>query len=70
METRKSYEVPCDFLTVPKYSCYSCHTYLVCKPEGGKVKSCSKVSAPHCDNGGCSATPSPECALNSSAMFY
>ncbi|KOB73402.1 Uncharacterized protein OBRU01_11048 [Operophtera brumata] len=51
MESRNSYEVPCDFLSVPRYSCYTCYTYLVCKPEGGKVKACSDVYAPYCNNG-------------------
>lgn len=69
IESMKSYEVECDFLSVPRYSCYSCYTYLVCKPGGGKVKSCSDANAPYCNNGVCSANPSAECTQNSSALF-
>lgn len=62
LEFRDTVKVECDFLTQPRFSCYSCYDYLECKEKEGKVKSCNNPLAPYCVNGICSPTPSSECA--------
>ncbi|XP_041982156.1 uncharacterized protein LOC121735398 [Aricia agestis] len=52
----------CDILG-PKISCQDCNTRLICKPVGGLLKPCNNPYRPHCNNGICSAVPSPDCAV-------